>query len=805
MKKYLLPYLLILGFFSIMILDTCKKPIAAKPPIDGLVAGYVYTDVNLSGEDKARKVFLPDVEVTIIDGSGIVVAKDTTDIDGSYRTKQIKKGNYKLKLSKVGFHSSSYEVTVQQATNHPGPLKLPIENKNYLYGTVTLLDGNPAWYKNDVFNVFFFTTVKHIETGYSVRCNTSGEYIIPNIKTKENTLIASCQKAPAAKNAISNGSPQNFVFKNTKPFIQSIVAFDSLGKSLGRTIPGTKLDVVANVKDREGQTLDYIWRPTGDFPGSTFNNSNTGSWKMTGIKSLNQLSVLVLDNFGGVDFKTYTIEANDAKIAFTGTVKNMLDNGPIANGLVLLNGKEVARINANGYFSIRVDEVKNNRYVLNVEKPGYMLHSSIYQKEAFNQNIKLVKATEKEFDPNADIVIREEEDKFTQFTNEDIVDNKPKRRSRIPALVKIKSGSIVDANGQKVNSQVIVQLRTIDLYNEQGLMPGDYCALENGVDKTLISFGAVDVQIRDKVNPEIRYNLAKNKNASVEIPISSDLISEAPATIKLWDYDETNGIWMETGSMTKSGNKYSGLTPSFSSINTDVAITGGTCLFLQDNPNNPIFPGSDCDVTITVPTGGAPRIKHAVITQADQTLTIARLPLNTDITITVSRGGAVIASRIIKTATSSSGPASAIDPINPASICSVDFYKKDPPVGDVPSANTFLNVVNTAILAEALAYYKASGAITDRNGDGNFELSEGETLAEWKIRNGFDTGDDAKASYFNAGDLAFYRAMHQKTTGSHIAYYVSNYNNALNADNNVFGGPLVTPLATVAMEYEPGH
>ncbi len=93
--------------------------------------------------------------------------------------------------------------------------------------------------------------------------------------------------------------------------------------------------------------------------------------------------------------------------------------------------------------------------------------------------------------------------------------------------------------------------------------------------------------------------------------------------------------------------------------------------------------------------------------------------------------------------------------------------------------------------AEADAYYLAVDPTSDRT-----------TLPDWRERNGFsrtdDSQDDARAYYFNAGDLVLGRAMHMKVQpNGDIAYYVSNYptvNDAVRGTNKI---------ATVAMEYSP--
>jgi hypothetical protein len=72
------------------------------------------------------------------------------------------------------------------------------------------------------------------------------------------------------------------------------------------------------------------------------------------------------------------------------------------------------------------------------------------------------------------------------------------------------------------------------------------------------------------------------------------------------------------------------------------------------------------------------------------------------------------------------------------------------------------------------------------------------TLDAWMIRNEFPLGEDASASYFNAGDLELGRGMHMnRRSDGGIAYYVTNFASA----DKAFQGDPADAIATVAMEY----
>jgi hypothetical protein len=109
------------------------------------------------------------------------------------------------------------------------------------------------------------------------------------------------------------------------------------------------------------------------------------------------------------------------------------------------------------------------------------------------------------------------------------------------------------------------------------------------------------------------------------------------------------------------------------------------------------------------------------------------------------------------------------------------------------AANNEVDALQYAVIGlsseqDAKDYYKAVDPADSRT-----------TLTAWKQVNGFgpdDSQDDAKADYFNAGDLGLGRSMHMKLkSGGDIAYYVSNYPTVADAVRRT------NLIATVAMEY----
>jgi hypothetical protein len=64
--------------------------------------------------------------------------------------------------------------------------------------------------------------------------------------------------------------------------------------------------------------------------------------------------------------------------------------------------------------------------------------------------------------------------------------------------------------------------------------------------------------------------IAAGKKATISLPIPPALSSSAPASIPLWYFNETNGLWKEEGSAIKTGNNYVGEVTHFSFWNCDM-------------------------------------------------------------------------------------------------------------------------------------------------------------------------------------------------------------------------------------------
>jgi uncharacterized protein (TIGR02145 family) len=101
-----------------------------------------------------------------------------------------------------------------------------------------------------------------------------------------------------------------------------------------------------------------------------------------------------------------------------------------------------------------------------------------------------------------------------------------------------------------------------------GIMPGDLRGLRtNGDLNVLDSYGMLEVELTGASSELLQ--IADGKKATLNMAIPSSLTATAPATIPLWYFDETTGLWKEEGAANKVGNQYVGEVAHFSIWNCD--------------------------------------------------------------------------------------------------------------------------------------------------------------------------------------------------------------------------------------------
>lgn len=126
-------------------------------------------------------------------------------------------------------------------------------------------------------------------------------------------------------------------------------------------------------------------------------------------------------------------------------------------------------------------------------------------------------------------------------------------------------------------------------FNE--IMPGTLRGITASNEETgLQSFGMMAVELTGAGGEKLQ--LASGKTATLTFPIPTALQASAPATIPLWSFNDTTGLWKEEGIATKQGNTYVGTVGHFSFWNCDYPY-GRVIDFkavIKDQNGNALYP-----------------------------------------------------------------------------------------------------------------------------------------------------------------------------------------------------------------------
>ena len=150
-----------------------------------------------------------------------------------------------------------------------------------------------------------------------------------------------------------------------------------------------------------------------------------------------------------------------------------------------------------------------------------------------------------------------------------------------PAQVSLPAAGIVDRNGAAFAGTMTVELTPINPALDPGNMPGDMTTrLGDGTVQPIESFGALAVNLQDGSGNKL--NLAAGTTATVRIPLATRSAAP-PATVPLFYFNETTGLWVQEGTATLQGTApnqyYEGTVTHFTTWNADqvantIRVTG---------------------------------------------------------------------------------------------------------------------------------------------------------------------------------------------------------------------------------------
>jgi hypothetical protein len=244
--------------------------------------------------------------------------------------------------------------------------------------------------------------------------------------------------------------------------------------------------------------------------------------------------------------------SNQSTITFSISGR-VLDNTNIpVSGAQVKAGSVITTTDVNGNFSLDNVSAKKDAAFVKVEKNGYFTGSRTFVAHAQTVNYVDIKLINKEVTGN-----------FSATGGGAVT---------LPAggSITFQPNGMVDANGAAYSGSVTVSAFFIDPTVEgfTSIMPGDLRGITTAnEERGLESFGMMAVELNAAGGQKLQ--LASGKKATIKFPIPAALLSQAPATIPLWHFDETDGMWKEEGSATKQGNEYVGEVSHFSFWNCD--------------------------------------------------------------------------------------------------------------------------------------------------------------------------------------------------------------------------------------------
>jgi hypothetical protein len=125
---------------------------------------------------------------------------------------------------------------------------------------------------------------------------------------------------------------------------------------------------------------------------------------------------------------------------------------------------------------------------------------------------------------------------------------------------------VIASSGSAYAGAINVSAHFIDPTNVQDSRlqsPGDGRGInEKGHLQLLNSYGILAIELTGNSGQLLQ--IAPGRQATMVLPIPSSMAGSAPASIALWSFDETNGLWKHEGTATKSGNSYTGSAAHFS-------------------------------------------------------------------------------------------------------------------------------------------------------------------------------------------------------------------------------------------------
>lgn len=277
-------------------------------------------------------------------------------------------------------------------------------------------------------------------------------------------------------------------------------------------------------------------------------------------KTLKALSLCCLLILAAACQKDFTIDngaqlpAKNITTSVSGRVTDQ--TGIPVSGATVRAGSSFATTDINGKFQIENANLVDQAAFVRVEKPGYFNGSRTFVAQANQKHYAEIQLLTK----NIAGSINGATGGSINLLN--------------GSSISLPANSVVDeSTGAAYSGMVQVSVAWIDPTSTELFrqMPGDLRGIdEAGRENNLQSFGMLAVELNGSSGQKLQ--IAKGKQASLKFPLPASVQAAAPATIPLWSFNETTGLWKQEGTATKSGNLYLAEVSHFSFWNCDAAF-----------------------------------------------------------------------------------------------------------------------------------------------------------------------------------------------------------------------------------------
>ncbi len=234
----------------------------------------------------------------------------------------------------------------------------------------------------------------------------------------------------------------------------------------------------------------------------------------------------------------------------TGFVVNE-DNDPVFGASVSFNG-DVVQTDEFGFYEFKDVLVDSRHNFINITKNGYFNGTKVFRTKSQSTLSFRTQLLEKNFNHS-----------FNTSSGGTITEENVE--------INFTGNSVVfDGTSTEYSGEVMLAVRYLDPTDEALFlyMPGDLSGVdENNVLQTLTSYGMVYVEMETPSGEALQ--LKQSHPAEMKMQVEDELLSSAPATIPLWHFEETSGLWKKEGVAELQGNEYVGKVTHFSCWNYD--------------------------------------------------------------------------------------------------------------------------------------------------------------------------------------------------------------------------------------------